>query len=151
MWRDASADCRLVMRQTLECTCRVCTRLLCCPQVLQLQLWTLGFKAEDMVLGSSFPGRKDFDMSLFFLSILPLLLFRHSDFRLDMPILVEKFPHKLLFLWQTAMGVVCCVCDCGTQWKYPRCCILPHMNTQREPWVGGHWKKVSRPPVSSAP
>jgi hypothetical protein len=44
---------------------------------------------------------------------------------------IEKFLHKLSFLWQKVTGLVCCVCVCGTQ-KYPSCCVLPLMKSQRE-------------------
>lgn len=134
MWRDVSADCLLPMRQTNTkmhlqsvnttaalfpgpCSCS-------CGHLVQSRghggSWIILPRAQglwDVTLLSS-------PFFLPFVSVPP-------DFRLDMPILVEKFLHKLLFLWQKATGLVCCVCDCGTQWKYPRCCVLPQMNTQR--------------------
>lgn len=133
MWRDVSADCLLPMRQTLRCTCRVWTLLLRCfqvPAAAAVDTWIQSRRhGGSWIILPRAQGLWDVTLLsspffLFFVSVPP-------DFRLDMPILVEKFLHKLLFLWQKATGLVCCVCDCGTQWKYPRYCDLPQMNTQR--------------------
>lgn len=154
MWHDVSADCLLPVRQTLRCTCSVNTTAVLFPGPCSCSCGHLDSKQRTWwFLDHPSPRAQGlWEVTLlsspFFLSFVSV----PPDFRVDMPILVEKFLHKLLFLWEKATGLVCCVCVIvGHSGNILDAVFFPRWTLRREAWVGRRWEEtVSRSPALSS-
>lgn len=96
----------------------------------------LGLEAEDLVLGSPFPGHKDLEITHVLSSPLPPLL-------LELFVLLSDLELRSSFTSSDSSGgkprawfVVCVIVGHGGNTL--NAAVSPHEDSETEPWAGGH-------------